>query len=216
MRMTDHSTQRNRKFEVELVAEQSRPVFQTPFTIINATLRFSLLDGSLCQPVNWVRFERGDGAAVLLHDEAEDSVVLVRQFRYPVFARMAHEDSGDRDLSHAWVLEVIAGSVAAGEDHLEIAQQELLEEAGYQLAQALEPISTFYVSPGAASEKIILFYGRATKADRVNAGGGVGESEDIEVVTLPLGSALAMLDRGEIYDAKTIIGLQWLARRLGR
>ncbi len=214
--MLKNSTQRNRAFDVDVIAEESLPVFQSPFTIVNATLRFSLLKGGLCEPIKWVRFERGDGAAVLLYDGEMDAVILVRQFRYPVFARIALDDPDTKDFAAAWVLEVIAGSVAEGDNHLDVARQELMEEAGYRFDGDLEPISTFCVSPGAASEKIALFLGRVSQADRVDAGGGVGESEDIEVVELPLDTALAMIDGGEIIDAKTIIALQWLARKLGR
>ena len=110
--MQKNSTQRNRAFYVDVIAEESLPVFQSPFTIVNATLRFSLLYGGLCEPVTWVRFERGDGAAVLLYDEGMDAVVLVRQFRYPVFARLNRDDPDAADLAAAWVLEVIAGRVA--------------------------------------------------------------------------------------------------------
>ena len=214
--MPDNSSQRKRDFTVDIIAEEARPVFRSPFTIVNATLRFSLLNGALCEPVDWVRFERGDGAAVLLYDADEDCVVLVRQFRYPVFSNITRDNAIAADPSRAWVLEVIAGSVAAGENHLDIARQELLEEAGYRLTTDLEPISTFFVSPGGTSEKIVLFYASVSTNDRVESGGGVGEAEDIEVVELAMAEAIAMVDRGEIYDAKTIIALQWLARRLGR
>ena len=214
--MPKNSTLRNRAFDVDLIAEETLPVFTSPFSIINATLRFSLFDGGLCNPVNWVKFERGDGAAVLLFDEEEDAVVLVRQFRYPVFSRIVRDDPAAQDFSRAWVFEVIAGSVAEGETHLDVARQELLEEAGYDVDGDLEPISTFYVSPGGTSEKIILFLGRVGGKDRTKSGGGVGESEDIEVVNLPLDEAFAMVESGDIFDAKTIIALHWLTRRLGR
>lgn len=144
----------------------------------------------------------------MLYDEAMDAVVLVRQFRYPVFARLPRDDPDAADLAAAWVLEVIAGSVAEGENHFDVARAELMEEAGYRIEGDLEPISTFFVSLGGASEKIVLFLGRMSKADRIGLGGGVGEGEDIDVVDLPFDTALAMIDGGEIIDAKTIIALQ--------
>ena len=214
--MSDKHSPQRRSFAVEVIAEESRPVFRSPFSIVAAKLRFSLLSGALCQPVEWVSFERGDGAAVLLYDPNEDCVILMRQFRYPVFANMTRAQVTEVDPSKAWVFEVVAGSVTAGEDHLEVACRELLEEAGYQVSGKLEPISTFYVSPGATTEKIVLLFAEVSRSDRVAHGGGVDEGEDIEIVELALDTALAMIDRGEIFDAKTIIALQWLARRLNR
>jgi hypothetical protein len=44
----------------------------------------------------------------------------------------------------------------------------------------------------------------------VSAGGGIrDEGEDIEVLELPLVDALAMMERGEIIDGKTVLLLQW-------
>jgi hypothetical protein len=56
------------------------------------------------------------------------------------------------------------------------------------------------------TEKLHFFTAAYTLADRVSAGGGhEGEGEDIEVVEVAISDALAMIDRGEIIDAKTIM-----------
>ena len=60
------------------------------------------------------------------------------------------------------------------------------------------------MSPGSVTERLHLFTAEYTAADRVGAGGG-HEGEDIEVVEVTLKDALAMVDRGEIIDAKTIL-----------
>ena len=67
------------------------------------------------------------------------------------------------------------------------------------------------MSPGSVSERLALFVGRYSPADRVSAGGGAeDEGEDIEVLELTLDRALAMIATGEIADAKTVILLQHL------
>ena len=63
-----------------------------------------------------------------------------------------------------------------------------------------------YMSPGSVTERLHLFTAEYTAADRVSAGGGhAGEGEDIEVIEVTLDDALAMIERGEIVDAKTIM-----------
>ena len=65
------------------------------------------------------------------------------------------------------------------------------------------------MSPGSVSERLSLFIADYSPADRISAGGGeASEGEDIEVLELPLDEALAMVDSGEIADAKTIMLLQ--------
>ena len=114
----------------------------------------------------------------------------------------------------AWLLEIVAGVQDEGRSVREVAQSELLEEAGYAIAGELEPISTFYPSPGGSSEQIHLFLGRVDRRQRAAAGGGVvAEGEDTQVVVLPFAQAWDMIARGAITDAKTIIALQHLALR---
>jgi hypothetical protein len=67
-----------------------------------------------------------------------------------------------------------------------------------------------FMSPGSVTERVAFFVAAYTQADRVSAGGGLShEGEDIEVIEMPLVEALAMVDRGQIADAKTVLLLQW-------
>ena len=89
---------------------------------------------------------------------------------------------------------------------------ELLEEAGYEVEDDLQYITTFYPSPGGTSERAHLFLGEVDHDQRIGKGGGVvAEGEDTQVVVLPFREAMDMIERGEICDAKTIIALQHLA-----
>jgi ADP-ribose pyrophosphatase len=150
---------------------------------------------------------------VLLYDPAADAVVLVRQFRYPVYESLGEAARGPGARA-AWILEIVAGVLEWRESVPQVADRELLEEAGYRIAGDPEPIAVVYASPGGTSERIHIFLGHVDHTAPAEAGGGVAaEGEDIQVVTLPLADALAAIADGRIADAKTIIALQHLALR---
>lgn len=189
------------KKKVEILHEQD--VFhQAIFTIRAARLRHERYDGSMSEEVVRLNLDRGDSVAALVHDVEEDSLVFTEQFRYPTLA------SGP-----GWLLELPAGGVDADETPEESLARELLEETGLTVT-AMEPIGTFFLSPGGSSERILLYYVTVDRGSRIGDGGGAAEEgEDIKVVTMPVREAMAALDEQRILDAKTIIGLQWLVLR---
>ena len=142
---------------------------------------------------------RPRAVGVLLFDPAQQQVVLVRQIRAGML------DEGQ----NPWLLELVAGMVESGEEPIEVAARESLEEANTK-PQDLLQICEYYNSPGISNERITLFCGRV---DATQAGGIFGldaEHEDIEVVVLSLADALAKVASGEINNAMSIIALQWL------
>ncbi|WP_284735471.1 NUDIX domain-containing protein [Dongia deserti] len=140
-------------------------------------------------------YDRGNGAVILLHDKERGTILLTRQFRLPAFV------SGHPD---GMLLELPAG-LLDDDDPTTAVRREAEEETGYRIKDVKEVLSC-YMSPGAVTEQLHFFTAEYTPADRVGAGGGhLGEGEDIEVVEVTLQDALAMIDRGEIIDAKTII-----------
>jgi len=144
-------------------------------------------------------YDRGDGVAVLPYDPDRGTVLLVRQFRIPVYL---HGTSG-------WLIETCAGRLDDKDPEAGI-RQEIREELGYEM-RALTRVLDVYMSPGSVSERLALFVGRYSPADRVSSGGGAeDEGEDIEVLELTLDRALAMVGTGAIADAKTVILLQHL------
>lgn len=182
------------------ILEESRE-YDGFFKIDKAVLQYEKFDGEMSQEITRLNFNRGDAVAVLLYDESKNSVILVKQFRYP-----AYVNNGP-----GWILEVVAGVMEVDQDAVSVARSELLEEAGYEVDD-LEFISRFYVSPGGTSERIHLYLGLAHR--KIGSGGGlVDEHEDIQVVEIPLDKAMNMIETGEICDAKTIIALQWLKLR---
>jgi ADP-ribose pyrophosphatase len=166
----------------------------------------------MSEPVTRLSFERGDSVGVLLYDPAEEVVVLVRQFRYPVYAGLAAGARAGEGARQAWLLEIAAGVKDADRGVEDMAHKELLEEAGYKVAGELRHISTIYPSPGGSSERIHIYLGYVDHRRQTGTGGGVvAEGEDTQVVVLPFREALEMVARGEIGDAKTIVALQYLA-----
>ncbi len=169
------------------------------FQIDEVTLSHELLDGRMSRPLRRLVLERGDAVAALLFRPADQRVVLVRQFRAPI---------GD------WMLEVVAGILDPGEEPAAAARREILEETGYQVEE-LAHLSTFYTTPGGSSERITLYFAQVDQTQRLAPGGGcVEEDEDIEVVELGLEDTWALLDEGQITDAKTLIALTWLRARM--
>lgn len=150
-------------------------------------------------------YDRGHGAACLLHDPEGDTVLLVRQFRFPLFI------SGQP----CFPIEVPAG-LLEGADPAERMRAELVEETGYAVGP-LTHVIDLVMSPGSVTEALSCYTGTYARGAAVAEGGGhPEEGEDIEVLHLPLDSALAMLRSGEIRDAKTCFLLQHLAMTLQR
>ncbi len=142
-------------------------------------------------------YDRGDGAGVLLYNRAQRSVILTRQFRFPVFA---HGEPG-------WLIEVVAGKLD-GDHPVTTAKKEAEEESGYRVHD-VELVLSAYMSPGSVTEKLSLFLAEYDAGSKVSAGGGLAdEGEDIEVLELGIDAALKMIETGEIADAKTIMLLQ--------
>lgn len=173
------------------------------FKVEEAFVSFGQHDGAMSPSVRRLDLKRDDAVCALVVNKAHGTVILVRQFRYAALSR-----------GEAWPLELVAGLIDKGESPEEAIRREILEEAGYAVG-ALTRQFTFYPSPGITSERGILYYGETDGDEPVAKGGGLAEeSEDIEVVEMPFAEAFALLDRGEIVDGKTLIGLLWLRNRL--
>lgn len=169
------------------------------FRMVEAVIRFERYNGEMSDPINRLSFERGDAVAAIMHNPADNTIVLIEQFRYPAY----HKDN-------AWVIELPAGVVESGEDPAETMKREIEEETGYRAA-VVHHLQTFFVSPGGTSERIFLYYARINPDDKISDGGGLAEeNEDIKVMHPTIDAALQLMQDKKITDAKTLIGLQWL------
>lgn len=185
--------------ELKIEVDQRETLFDSFLRVDRLKLRHSLFAGGWSELMTRELILRPRAVGVLLFDPAQQQVVLVRQIRVGML------DEGQ----NPWLLELIAGMVESGEEPIEVAARESLEEANTK-PQDLLQICEYYNSPGISNERITLFCGRV---DSTQAGGIFGldaEHEDIEVVVLSLADALAKVASGEINNAMSIIALQWL------
>lgn len=144
-------------------------------------------------------YDRGDGAAILPFDPDRGTVLLVRQFRWPAYVT-GHKEP---------LIEACAGLLDK-DDAETCIRKEAEEELGYRL-NGVRLLFSAYMSPGSVTERLWLFAGRYSPADRISAGGGAaGEGEDIEVLEMPVDEAMAVVADGRVIDGKTIILLQHL------
>jgi len=136
-----------------------------------------------------VRHAGGAGCLPLFDD---GRVALVKQYRHP--AR--------REL-----LEIPAGKIEAGETPAECAAREVEQEIGFRVGR-MRRLAEFYSTPGFCEERLYVYL--ATELEQATQ--KLDHDEFVEVVYLPLGEAVAMAERGEIEDSKTIIALLLAAR----
>ena len=137
-------------------------------------------------------YRHGPAAAVLLVDPARGVVLLVKQFRLGAYL-------ADGALE---TIEVCAGMLD-GDDPVDCVVREAREETGVRVLAPRHAFDAF-MSPGGMTEKIACFVAPYGAADRVGPGGGVDADEHIEIIEIPFDQALAMIETGEIRDAKTI------------
>jgi ADP-ribose pyrophosphatase len=109
-----------------------------------------------------------------------------------------------------FLLELPAGTLELNETPEEAAPRELAEETGDRAAR-WQRLTGFYTVPGICDEYLHLFLATDLTPGQANR----EFDEFIEVVTLPLDEALRIARRGEIRDAKTIVGLLWVAGMKG-
>ncbi len=162
-----------------------------------STAEYAAPDGSTFHR-DIVRSPGAVGVLPLVFDtEGNPSVVLVTQYRPPYEEFVIEIPAGMRDID--------------GEDTAEVARRELVEEAGLAAGQ-LDLLGEIYPSPGMTDSVTTLYLAtHCTPTDTDRQG---PEEEHMDVLHLPLVEALAMIDRGEIRDAKTVTALLLADRRL--
>jgi ADP-ribose pyrophosphatase len=133
------------------------------------------------------------GAVMIIARMADGKLLLERQYRYPL---------------HRVFIEFPAGKIDAGEELLAAAARELTEETGY-VAARWEHLATMHPVISYSTEVIEIFL--ADELTQIGARPDHGEF--IEIISASLDDAVQWLDRGQITDAKTMLGLLLLARK---
>jgi len=133
---------------------------------------------------------RHRGAAVMLATDKKDNVLMVRQFRLPVNAKL-------------W--ELPAGTLDPGERPLVTAKRELKEETGYTAAR-WKKIAEYYPSPGFVDERMTIFHCTGLTAGESSP----MDDEQIETKWFTKKELKEMIRKGRIQDSKTLVGyLMW-------
>jgi ADP-ribose pyrophosphatase len=142
------------------------------------------------------------GAVAIVALDPEGCVLLVRQWRNAAGRALLEIPAGTLD-----ILDPVARTI---EDPDRAAPRELEEETGYR-ATTWRKLAEFWTVPGFATELMHLYLATdllPAHGDRL----GPDEDERLQLVRLPWPEAVAAAERGEISDAKSIVGLFWLAR----
>lgn len=162
-----------------------------------ALVEFEAPDGSSFTR-DIVRSPGAVGVLPLVFDaEGNPSVVLVSQYRPPYERAIIEIPAGMRDIE--------------GEDASDVARRELIEEAGLQAGQ-LDLLTEILPSPGMTDSVTTLYL--ATECTAVPHDRHGPEEEHMELLHIPLVEAVAMVERGEIADAKSVVALLLTDRRL--
>lgn len=148
--------------------------------------RVALPDGKITQR----EYIRHPGAVVILPLLDDGTVLLERQFRYPL---------------ERVFIEFPAGKIDAGEDPLACARRELREETGYT-ASDWQFVSTIHNAIAYSDEHLELFLARGL----VPGPAQLDDGEFLETITATVPQLMAWVRSGEITDVKTIIGAFWL------
>jgi len=130
--------------------------------------------------------EHKDCVAVVVLDH-KDNAILVKQYRKAVGKPL---------------LEIPAGSIDDGEQPIAAVRRELQEEIGY-LPNKVDKLGGFYSSPGYSTEYLHLYLATYLIVSRLEA----EDTDEIEVVRVPLSKIPSLIASGEICDAKSIAGL---------
>lgn len=134
------------------------------------------------------------GASAIIPVTGDGKILFVRQYRYAVEQPL---------------LEIPAGKLDGGEDPDTCAARELTEETGYK-TEHMEKLGYVYTTPGFCNETIHLYL-----ADHlVKSHQHLDQDEFLDVIRLPIDKVYQMVDRGEIYDAKTLAALAMARKKL--
>lgn len=168
------------KFEEKTLSE--RKAFDGKF------IKASVYDVELSNGMKSIReVMHHPGGVVVVAQKDEDTILMVKQYRYPIKQAM---------------LELPAGRLEPGEDPDLAIIRELEEETGY-VAKTWKSLGHIFTTPGICDEKLYLYYATDLEFKKQNP----DEGEIIEFFEYKIDEVFELIKSGEINDAKTICAL---------
>jgi len=148
----------------------------------------------------WDIVEVHDSVAILLYHWEHRSLILVKQFRPPVYLKN----------NDGFTYELCAGIVDKDKTLAEIAQEEILEECGFHVPlEHIEKVTSFYTAVGFAGSVQTLYYAQVDESMRRHNGGGI-EAESIEVIEIPVEEAKEfVMDEAKAKTPGLMFGFGW-------
>ena len=133
------------------------------------------------------------GAAAMLAFDEKGKVLLVKQHRFP----------------HGYILEIPAGTLEKGENPIDCAYREIIEETGYK-AKKMTKLVSYFPSVGYNKEEITIFVASGTKKEFDLK---LDNDEFITVVKMDIKKLIGMIKAGKIIDSKTICAVMIYAAK---
>lgn len=183
--------------DIEIIGKKS--LYQGFFSLDEYTFKHKLFAGGWSQPVTREVFERGHAVVVLPYDIKQDKIVLIEQVRFPALATT----------KSPWLMELVAGMIAPEETAVDVAHRELFEETGL-VANSMHFINSYLASPGGSTERFYFYWADIDSSNARGLHGLAEEHEDIRLYVMSREQAYNSMLNGEIDNASTVIGLQWL------
>lgn len=190
----------------DVVVERHTRAYVNYFGIDEMDLRHRRNDGTMSEVLNRGALMTGQASVILPYDPVRDRVLIVEQFRTPVFM------IGD---PAPWMWEAVAGMIDPGETPEQAALRELREEAHLE-ARGLEQAGRAYSSSGSSTEFVHLFVALADILAETDAGGLASEGEDIRSRILSFDALMELIDTQQIKDLPLVSLANWLARHRDR
>lgn len=174
-------------------------------------------DGELNPAITRINVDRGDSVAAVIYEPARRLLHFTKQFRYS-----AYDYEKENSADNGWLVELLAGRLADnhGADEIETPEEAMLREIGEEsdfTVLTIDFISAFFLSPGASSERLYLFFATVEAPPAVGGPATFGDDDEfIYDFAMTPEQFFGAIERGDVRDAKMICGAEWLRRNPDR
>ncbi len=190
----------------DVIVHDRKPAYINYFGIDEIRFQHRQYDGSMGPVLNYNGLMQGSAVVVLPYDPVRDTVLLVEQFRVPVFLI---------DDPEPWMWEPVAGMIDPRETPEQAAIRETQEEA-HVTPSALEYAGGVYSSSGSSTEFVHLYLGLADLTETTDNGGLSCEGENIRSRIFSYAEFIEMVDSHAFKDMPLLTLAHWLARHRDR